>query len=189
MSHSNTIIYLDLPIEIKNAIQLRLKENNNLKIGFYSQDYKFENNGKFVFYRFHAIEKQGQKSFTIKFSSDLEKHNPYSKKDNLFFYDNKLKTTLHINRNLFDEIIEKEIDFNLSTEQKVLLAEGHDIQLNVTTNSTEKGSVSKKISKKELKNFVADYTFFLGKCSLLIKETSINTQTKSLSLTKNNKYE
>lgn len=186
MSAANTIIYLDLPIEIKEAIQLRLKENNDLKIGFYSQDYNFMNNGKIVSYRFHAVEKKGKKAFTIKFSSDLTKHNPYSKNNNLFFYDNTLKTTLHIKKSLFDEILEKEIDFNLSTEQKELLAEGHDVQLNVTTKSKEKGSISKIVSKRELKNFVADYTFFLGKCNLLIKTTAQNKVIKSLSLNKNN---
>jgi len=186
MSTANTIIYLDLPIEIKNKIQLRLKENNNLKIGFYSQDYNVEINGKKVSYRFHAIEKYGKKTFTIKFSSNLTKHNPYCKNNNLFFYDNTLKTTLHIKKSLFDEILEKEIDFNLSTEQKELLAEGHDVQLNVTTKSKEKGSVSKIVSKKELKNFVADYTFFLGKSSLLIKNTTPNKAINSLSLIKNN---
>lgn len=186
MSESNNIIYFDLPLEIRNSIQERLKQNKNLQIGFFSQDYNFELNGKKIFYRFHAREEKGQKTFTIKFGSDLKNHNPYSKNNNLFFYDSTLKTTLHIKKSLFEEILEKEIDFNLSTEQKELLANGHDITLNVTSNSKEKNNVSKIVSKKELKNFVADYTFFLGKCSLLIKETCKNTVNKSLSLTKNN---
>lgn len=183
-----TTIYQRLPAEIKKEIQENLKKNKNLKIGFFSDDFKFNNEGKEVSYRFRAYEVDGLKNFSIVFNSNTSKHNPYTKNNNIFFYDKKLKNTLHVKKELFDEILESQIDFNLSTEQKELLSEGHDITLNVTnTCLSNKGKFTQlqKTSKKELKNYVADYSFFLGKCSLLLKENTSRKNIKSLGITKN----
>lgn len=183
-----TTIYQRLPAEIKKEIQKNLKSNLDLKNGFFSDDYKFNHEGKEVSYRFRAYEVDGLKNYSIVFNSNAIKHNPYSKNNHIFFYDKKLKNTLYIKKELFEEILESQIDFNLSTEQKELLSQGHDITLNVSnTCLTNKGKVTQlqKTTKKELKNFVADYSFFLGKCSLLLKDNTAKKNTKTLGITKN----
>lgn len=183
-----TTIYQRLPAEIKKEIQENLKSNKNLKIGFFSDDYKFNHQGKEVSYRFRAYEVDGLKNFSIVFNSNTVKHNPYVKNNHIFFYDKKLKNTLYVKKELFEELLDSQIDFNLSTEQKELLSQGHDITLNVSnTCLTNKGKTVQvqKTTKKELKNFVADYSFFLGKCSLLLKENASKKNIKSLGITKN----
>lgn len=183
-----TTIYNRLPAEIRKEIQENLKNNQDLKIGFFSDDFKFVHEGKEISYRFRAKEVNGQKNFSIIFNSNVSKHNPYIKNNHILFYDKKLKNTLHLKKELFDEILDSQIDFNLSTEQKELLSTGHDITLNVTNTSlANKGKNVKlqKSAKTELKSYVADYSFFLGKCSLILKENPSKKTTKSLGLTKN----
>lgn len=183
-----TTIYQRLPDEIKKEIQENLKRNKNLKNGFFSEDYKFNHQGKEVSYRFRSYEVDGQKNFSIVFNSNTIKHTPYTKNNHIFFYDKKLKNTLYVKKELFDVILDSQIDFNLSTEQKELLAQGHDITLNVSnTCLSNKGKITQiqKTTKKDLKNFVADYSFFLGKCSLLLKESTTKKAIKSLGITKN----
>jgi hypothetical protein len=137
-------------------------------------------------YRFHVKEVEGKKSTHIIFNSNTTAHKPYLKNNNIFFYDNKLKTSLYVNKDLFEEILDTQPDFNLSTEQKDLLLQGHDITINVSSLLTNgKLNQQQKTFKKEQKNYVADFSFFLGKCSLLLKENRIPQTTKSLGLTKN----
>lgn len=183
-----TTIYNRLPDEIKKEIQENLRKNQNLKIGFFSEDFKFHHNGKEISYRFGAHEKNGIKNFTIVFDSNTVKHNPYTKNNHIFFYDKKLKTSLHVKKELFEEILDSQIDFNLSTEQKELLSQGHDVTLNVTNSIlSNKGKITpiQKTTKKELKNYVADYSFFLGKTNLLLKENPAKKTSKTLGISKN----
>ena len=81
---------------------------------------------------------------------------------------------LKIDKKLVEEELDAQINFNLSNEQKELLSEGHDVTLEVTNvhskSPENKTKSSCLMSKKELKSFVADYSFFLGKTSLLIRE-------------------
>lgn len=171
------IQYLKLPIDLKKEIQKNLKINSNLKSGFYSELYSINVNGKECKYRFHSTEFKKKKSFVIIFSRNIKEHKPFIEKKSIFFYDKGLNNTLKVDSDLVQSITEKEINFNLSNEQKELLFLGHDITLEVNQKNKKEG-VAKTTIQKSSKNYTADYSFFLGKSSLLIKENLIEKENK-----------
>jgi hypothetical protein len=100
----------------------------------------------------------------------VKKHKPFIKNSEIFFYDQELKKTMKINKDLFNDEV---VNMGLSDEQKELLAEGKDVTLDVSASlnkiKTHKQIVVANASFK--KTFVSDYSFFLGKNSLFIKES------------------
>ena len=174
MQKETAILYSSLSVEQKKEILTNLDKHKKMQIGFYSPVYSIIINNEKYDYRFRSKLNKDKKEITIIFSSNEKYHKPYSKGNIINFYDNELKKTLKIYKKLVEEELDAQINFNLSNEQKELLSEGHDVTLEVTNvhskNTGNKTKSSFLMSKKELKSFVADYSFFLGKTSLLIRE-------------------
>lgn len=185
MKEVASIQYSNLSSENKNEIQRNLKNHKDLKVGFYSPVYKIKINGENHSYRFHSTLSSEKKKITIIFNENEKKMNPYCKGNIIHFYDKELKKTLKLDKSIFDEELGKEVNYNLSSEQKELLAEGRDITLEVTSSKKSfKDNKQVLVSKKELKSFVADYSFFLGKTSLLTAKESKTKNMFNLNLTK-----
>lgn len=174
MQKETAILYSSLSVEQKKEILTNLDKHKKMQIGFYSPVYSIIINNQKYDYRFRSKLNKDKKEITIIFSSNEKDHKPYSKGNIINFYDNELKKTLKIDKKLVEEELDAQINFNLSNEQKELLSEGHDVTLEVTNvhskSPENKTKSSFLMSKKELKSFVADYSFFLGKTSLLIRE-------------------
>lgn len=165
------IIYQDLSDDLKNEILSNSLKNKNLKLGFYSKVYNIKINGENHSYRFHSkMNLKNKKINTVIFNGNVQKHKPFIKKSEFFFYDLELKKTMKISKDLFNDEI---LNMELSDEQKELLAEGKDVTLDVSSSlnkiKTNKQVVVANTSFK--KTFVADYSFFLGKNSLFMKES------------------
>lgn len=157
--------YAELSEDLKKEIKSKMSLENNLNIGFYSKLYQTNDDNKIIKYRF---QKNKNTTLNIVFNSDTEKHKPFLNKNNILFYDSDLKNTLEIDKNIFEE----NIHMNLSDEQKEDLMLGRDITLNVE----QKKSNIKKTETKNMKSsfikkaFVCDFSFFLSKNSIMIKE-------------------
>jgi len=159
----SNVVYQDLSIDLKKQIISNSQVNKNLKLGFFSEVYKIKIKGKEHSYRFHStLDLTNKKVNTVIFNGKVIKHKPFIKNSHIYFFDEKLKATLKINKELFDDEV---INMDLSHEQKELLSQGKDITLQV---SHKKNALSISFLKK---SFVADYSFFLGKGDLLIKES------------------
>lgn len=164
------IIFQDLSDDLKNEILSNNLKNENLKLGFYSKVYNIKIDGKNHSYRFHSkLNLKGKKINTVIFNGNIQKHKPFIKNSEIFFYDKELKKTMKISKDLFNDEV---VNMDLSDEQKELLAEGKDITLDVSSSfnkiKNNKQVVVANTSFK--KTFVADYSFFLGKNSLFMKE-------------------
>ena len=129
---------------------------------------KIKINNKIYSYRFHSkLDLNNKKVNTVIFNGKIQKHNPFIKDSHIYFYDQELKKTLNINKNLFEDEL---INMGLSDEQKELLCEGKDVTLEVS--STLKNNKQIVISNSTFrKTFVADYSFFLNSNTLFIKES------------------
>ena len=153
----------------------------NLKNGHFSKLYliKDGDNGYFQF----RFQKENE-NLKVIYNKNL-KLVSYSL-GKIGFYDNELKMNLSIDKSIFDKRCDEEVNFILSNEQKELLSEGKDITLEVTsvlsfkTNQVNSKSISDKL-KVEHKNFVADFSFFLGKTSNLLIAKQQQNQKLSLS--------
>jgi len=160
-----------------------LKEIVDLKKGHYSKAFLLKNdNDKVIRFRLY----KDQNGLTAFFESNKIKHSPFQTKNTIVIFDTVLKLSLKIDKDTIDRELENEINFNLSKEQKELLSLGHEVTLEVNktqqTKRPHNNGTSFLLSKKTVlfhKSFVADYTFFLGQTSLLLKEVDIH---KKLSL-------
>lgn len=165
------IIYQDLSDDLKNEILSNNLKNENLKLGFYSKVYNIKINGENHSYRFHSkVNLKSKKINTVIFNGNVQKHKPFIKNSEIFFYDQVLKKTMKISKDLFNDEV---VNMELSDEQKELLAEGKDVTLDVSS-SSHKNKINKQVvvaNTSFKKTFVADYSFFLGKNSLFMKET------------------
>jgi hypothetical protein len=164
------IIYQDLSDDLKNEILSNNLKNENLKLGFYSKVYNIKIDGKNHSYRFHSkVNIKNKKINTVIFNGNIQKHNPFKKNSEIFFYDQELKITMKISKDLFNDEI---VNMDLSDEQKELLTEGKDVTLDVSSSFNKiKNNKQVVVSNTSFKKtFVADYSFFLGKNSLFIKE-------------------
>ena len=165
------IIYQDLSDDLKNEILSNNLKNENLKLGFYSKVYNIKINGENHSYRFHSkVNLKSKKINTVIFNGNVQKHKPFIKNSEIFFYDKELKKTMKISKDLFNDEV---INMDLSDEQKELLAEGKDITLECVSFSFNKIKNIKQVvvaNTSFKKTFVADYSFFLGKNSLFMKE-------------------
>lgn len=191
MEKGTAILYSSLSAEQKKEIDTNLEKHKKMQIGFYSPVYSIIINNKQFDYRFRSKLNNGKTEITIIFNSNEKNHKPYSKGNIINFYDGELNRTLKIDKKIFEQELDSQVNFNLSNEQKELLSEGHDITLEVSNLHSkivsDKSKSSLLIHKKELKSFVADYSFFLGKTSLpireIIKEVKLKN-TSSLNLTR-----
>lgn len=185
MKEAASIQYSNLSAENKNEIQRNLKKHKDLKVGFYSPVYNINVNGENHSYRFHSTLRSEKKKITIVFNKNEKINIPYRKGNIIHFYDKELKRTLKLDKSLLEEELEKIVNYNLSSEQKELLAEGQDITLEVTSSKKSiKDNKQVFVPKKELKSFVADYSFFLGKTSLLTPKEPKTKSMYNLNLTK-----
>lgn len=169
MQKNTKIQYLKLPEDLKKGIQENLKNNKNLKSGFYSSLYSINIDGNEVRYRFRCNEIKKTNSFTIIFSGNENNHKPFQKGNTILIFDKELQRSLKLDYNLINKIWEDEINYNLSSEQKQLLFLGHEITLEVNQKS-KLSNFLKLDNRKVYKSYIADYTFFLAKTSLLFKE-------------------
>lgn len=162
------IIYNNLPSDLKNQILKNNLNNKNLRLGFYSEVYHIKINDQNYSYRFHSIlDSTNKKINTVIFNGHKKSHSVFVKNSDIFFYDEELKKTMKINKNLFyDEIV----NMQLSDEQKEQLAEGKDISVDVNCQLKNPKKILSNSTFK--KTFVADYSFFLGKNTLLLKNTT-----------------
>lgn len=173
-----------LPAALKNEMILNSERNKNLKVGFYSNIYTFENNGITYKYRFHSIAKSNNKNqHNIIFNSTVLPHkNKVSDDGTIIFYDDVLKISLRLNNETFEEEL---TDMNLSPEQKLDLAEGKEITLNVSQLSLlNKQNGNNRLTSRTTKSFIADYSFFLGKSTLFLRENKVFKNGKLKTLNK-----
>lgn len=177
--------YLDLSVNNKNEITHNFKTLSEIEVGFYSKAFSIIICGKSKKYRFHSIIENGIKKTKIIFNKKDAEHQAKRENNHILFYDNALKRSLKIDFNLFGKEIEKQINFNLSTEQLEMLADGKDVFLEVINSNNKDGinKFSSIVKNNEIKNFVADYSFFLGKINLLLKDF-VKEKKTGLSLTK-----
>lgn len=174
------LTYADLPLEKKNEILKNLKKHQNLPLGFYSETYRIKINEEIKTYRFHSAMKNGQPMFNLVFSGKKQPHKPFNKENTIFFYDNELQRSLNLNRETFEEILDKEANFNLSSEEIDLLSEGKEITIDITNIKKEYPSNIRKNTKTTIS---VDFNFFLGKINLLMKIN--NLQKNNLSINAN----
>jgi len=158
--------------------EIKKAKNNGLKPGFYTERFAAGIENEILIYRINLSIENGEEVYGIVMNSNVEEHKPFSKDNMIYFYDKKMKNTLGVPKEVFDAELNKEVNLNLSKEQKELLADGHDITLEVTKNS--KDATSKITSKKELISFSADYSFFLGATDLLIKYSERRSATQKI---------
>lgn len=165
------IIYQDLSDNLKNEILSNNLKYKNLDLGFYSKVYTIKIKGETHTYRFHStLNHKGKRINTVIFNGNVQKHKPFIKNSEIFFYDQEMKKTLKISKDLFNDEV---VNMCLSDEQKELLAEGKDVTLDVSSTLTKIKNNKQVIvvNSSFKKTFVADYSFFLGKHSLFIKES------------------
>lgn len=164
------------------------KDVIDLKNGHYSKVYLIKDNeGKYFHFRF----KKENEILKVIYNKNLKLVSCSLSLNKIDFYDNELKMNLSIDKSIFDKRCDEEVNFLLSNEQKELLAQGKDITLEVNSNTTSqisKQQTSKSVTnliiknklKIEYKNFVADFSFFLGKTSNLL--TAKKQQNSKLSI-------
>ncbi len=172
--------YESLPADLKKEIILNSEQNKSLKIGFYSKSYVIQHNGKTYKYRFHCISHYNNKNHhTIIFNGNTPPHkNKILENDNILFYDNELECSLKLSKDVFEQEL---VDMNLSPEQKISLAKGEEITLNISKKSSLNNG-NALTSSNRTKSFCAHYDYFLGSNTLFMKEIKVikNTQLKIL---------
>lgn len=176
--NSSSLIYVDFPIDKKNEILNNLKKHERLPTGFYSQPYRIKVGNDIIIYRFQSSIKNGQPIFNLVFNKNENAHKPILKDNVIYFYDKELKRSLHIDKSILDEEIEKETELNLSSEQIETLSEGKEITIEITNPFKEPLPVYLRNKNRCIS---VDYNYFLGKISLLLKINDI-TKNKTLHL-------
>lgn len=184
MNSSFSQIYINLSEAKKQEIHTNLKKHQKMPNGFYSCVYSIEINGEIKKYRFHSNIKNGQPIFSIVFDKNEPLQTPALKDNVISFYDLELKRTLILDKDIFDEQLEKEVDYNLSDEQIELLVEGKEITIELKSiNKTNKELPPYLRNKCKL--LFVDYTFFLGKINMFLNQEQLNNIKKTPSLTLN----
>lgn len=171
MNFTSTQIYINLPLEKKQEILNNLKKHQKMPIGFYSCVYTIEVNGEKKKYRFQSNIRNGQPIFKILFDKQYDKQMPHITDSKIFFYDKELKRSLQLDRDIFEEQVEKEINYNLSSEEIELLAEGKEITIDIQLTNRASKALPVYLKNKSLtKRISVDYNYFLGKISLFLNQ-------------------
>lgn len=184
MNNSLSQIYLNLSEEKKQEIHNNLKKHQRMPIGFYSCVYTIEINGQMKKYRFHSSIKNGQPLFSIVFDKNEPIQSTIVNDNVISFYDKELKRALVLDKNICEEQIVKEIDYNLSEEQIELLVVGKEITIDLKSINTSNKELPLYLRNKS-KLLSVDYNFFLGKISMFLNQEQLNNIKKHPSLTLN----
>ncbi len=184
MNNGFSQTYINLPEAKKQEIHNNLKKHQNMPVGFYSSVYVIEINGEIKKYRFHSSIKNGQPIFSIIFDKNEPLQSPVLKDNVISFYDKELKRALVLDKDIFDEQIEKEVDYNLSEEQIELLVEGKEITIELKSINKSNKELPSYL-KNKCKLLSVDYNFFLGKINMFLNQEQLNNIRKNTGLTLN----